>query len=51
MSEPQQATDKEFAAHFRDPDGHLLSIFGPKAMHNPAILSVMDRFQQLWVYY
>ena len=31
LSEPKQATDKEFAAHFRDPDGHLLSIFGPKA--------------------
>ena len=31
LSEPRQATDKEFAAHFRDPDGHLLSIFGPKA--------------------
>jgi catechol 2,3-dioxygenase-like lactoylglutathione lyase family enzyme len=31
LSEPKQTTDKEFAAHFRDPDGHLLSIFGPKA--------------------
>jgi catechol 2,3-dioxygenase-like lactoylglutathione lyase family enzyme len=31
LSEPKQATDKEFAAHFRDPDGHLLSIFGPES--------------------
>lgn len=31
LSEPRQATDKEFAAHFRDPDGHLLSIFGPES--------------------
>jgi len=30
LSEPRQVTDKEFAAHFRDPDGHLLSIFGPE---------------------
>src|SRR3954454_296888 len=30
LSEPRQATDKEFDAHFRDPDGHLLSIFGPE---------------------
>src|SRR5438270_10265235 len=31
LSEPRQATDKELAAHFRDPDGHLLSIFGPES--------------------
>ena len=31
LNEPRQATDKEFAAHFRDPDGHMLSIFGPEA--------------------
>ena len=28
--EPRQATAAEWAAHFRDVDGHLLSIFGPK---------------------
>jgi len=31
LNDPRQVTDKEFAAHFRDPDGHLLSIFGPEA--------------------
>jgi catechol 2,3-dioxygenase-like lactoylglutathione lyase family enzyme len=31
LNDPRQVTDKEFAAHFRDPDGHLLSIFGPDA--------------------
>lgn len=31
MNAPQQVTEKEFAAHFRDPDGHMLSIFGPVA--------------------
>ncbi len=31
LNEPRQATEKEFAAHFRDPDGHMLSIFGPEA--------------------
>lgn len=30
MNEPRQVTPAEFAAHFRDPDGHLLSIFGPE---------------------
>lgn len=30
MNEPRQVTPTEFAAHFRDPDGHLLSIFGPE---------------------
>jgi catechol 2,3-dioxygenase-like lactoylglutathione lyase family enzyme len=30
MNEPRQATPTEWAAHFRDPDGHLLSIFGPE---------------------
>ncbi len=28
LSDPRQVTDTEWAAHFRDPDGHLLSIFG-----------------------
>lgn len=28
---PRQATDTEWSAIFRDPDGHKLSIFGPKA--------------------
>lgn len=30
MNEPSQVTPTEWAAHFRDPDGHLLSIFGPE---------------------
>lgn len=30
MNEPRQVTMTEWAAHFRDPDGHLLSIFGPE---------------------
>ena len=29
-TEPRQVTLKEWAAHFRDADGHLLSIFGPE---------------------
>ena len=31
MNEARQVTPTEWAAHFRDPDGHLLSIFGPEA--------------------
>lgn len=30
LNEPRQVTPTEWAAHFRDPDGHLLSIFGPE---------------------
>jgi catechol 2,3-dioxygenase-like lactoylglutathione lyase family enzyme len=30
MSEPRQATPTDWVAHFKDPDGHLLSIFGPE---------------------
>jgi catechol 2,3-dioxygenase-like lactoylglutathione lyase family enzyme len=30
FTEPRQVTPAEWAAHFRDPDGHLLSIFGPE---------------------
>lgn len=30
MNEPRQVTPTEWAAHFRDPDGHLLSVFGPE---------------------
>jgi catechol 2,3-dioxygenase-like lactoylglutathione lyase family enzyme len=30
LNEPMQVTSTEWAAHFRDPDGHLLSIFGPE---------------------
>jgi catechol 2,3-dioxygenase-like lactoylglutathione lyase family enzyme len=30
MNEPGQVTPTDWAAHFRDPDGHLLSIFGPE---------------------
>jgi len=29
-SEPHPATPTEWVAHFRDVDGHLLSIFGPE---------------------
>ena len=28
--EPTQVTPADWAAHFRDPDGHLLSVFGPE---------------------
>ncbi len=28
---PKEATGDKFVADFRDPDGHVLSIFGPKA--------------------
>src|SRR5262245_47458141 len=27
---PRQATPTDWVAHFKDPDGHLLSIFGPE---------------------
>ncbi|HKF24194.1 MAG TPA: VOC family protein [Candidatus Angelobacter sp.] len=30
LSEPRQATAKDWVAHFRDVDGHLLSVFGPE---------------------
>jgi catechol 2,3-dioxygenase-like lactoylglutathione lyase family enzyme len=30
MNEPRQVTPTDWAAHFRDPDGHLLSLFGPE---------------------
>jgi catechol 2,3-dioxygenase-like lactoylglutathione lyase family enzyme len=30
VSEPHQITPTDWAAHFRDVDGHLLSIFGPE---------------------
>ena len=30
VTEPRQVTSKDWAAHFRDVDGHLLSIFGPE---------------------
>lgn len=30
VNEPRQVTPNDWAAHFRDPDGHLLSIFGPE---------------------
>lgn len=29
-SEPRQVTPTDWVAHFRDVDGHLLSIFGPE---------------------
>jgi len=30
MNEPRPVTGDRWAANFRDPDGHLLSIFGPE---------------------
>jgi predicted enzyme related to lactoylglutathione lyase len=30
VTEPHQATPTDWVAHFRDVDGHLLSIFGPE---------------------
>lgn len=30
VTEPHQATPTDWVAHFRDTDGHLLSIFGPE---------------------
>jgi len=30
VTEPHQATPTDWVAHFRDSDGHLLSIFGPE---------------------
>jgi len=29
MNEPRDVNGRDWAANFRDPDGHLLSIFGP----------------------
>lgn len=30
LREPRQVTPTDWAANFRDPDGHLLSVFGPQ---------------------
>ncbi|SRR5258708_4248857 len=30
VREPTQTTPTDWAAHFRDPDGHLFSVFGPE---------------------
>jgi catechol 2,3-dioxygenase-like lactoylglutathione lyase family enzyme len=30
VREPTQVTPTDWAAHFRDPDGHLFSVFGPE---------------------
>jgi methylmalonyl-CoA/ethylmalonyl-CoA epimerase len=30
LSEPRQATPTDMAVHFKDVDGHLLSLFGPE---------------------
>lgn len=30
LSEPRQVTPMDWAVHFRDVDGHLLSLFGPE---------------------
>jgi catechol 2,3-dioxygenase-like lactoylglutathione lyase family enzyme len=30
LNQPHQVTPTDWAAHFKDPDGHLLSIFGPE---------------------
>lgn len=32
VNEPHQATPTDWVAHFRDADGHLLSIFGPEGL-------------------
>ena len=31
LNEPRVVTGEQWAANFRDPDGHLLSIFGPES--------------------
>ena len=31
FTKPRQVTETDWAASFRDPDGHKLSIFGPRA--------------------
>lgn len=36
MSEPRQATPTDWVAHFKDPDGHILSVFGPEGDENRA---------------
>jgi catechol 2,3-dioxygenase-like lactoylglutathione lyase family enzyme len=36
MSEPRQATPTDWVAHFKDPDGHVLSVFGPEGQENGA---------------
>lgn len=30
LKEPRQVTATDWAANFKDPDGHLLSVFGPQ---------------------
>lgn len=30
VTEPRQVTPTDWAVHFKDPDGHLLSLFGPE---------------------
>ncbi len=30
LNEPRNVTGDQWAANFRDPDGHLLSVFGPE---------------------
>ena len=32
INQPRQVTDKDWAANFADPDGHLLSVFGPQKL-------------------
>lgn len=36
LNEPRNVTGNQWAANFRDPDGHLLSIFGPE--HAPSVV-------------
>ena len=31
LSAPRNVTGDQWAANFRDPDGHLLSVFGPRS--------------------
>jgi len=35
IREPRRATEQEWVANFRDPDGHLLSLFGPSSETAP----------------
>ena len=37
LNEPRAVTGDQWAANFRDPDGHLLSIFGPETIGRSTI--------------
>lgn len=36
MGEPRQATPTDWVANFKDPDGHILSVFGSEGTENRA---------------